>query len=273
MVPSKTPSVPALERALAVLELVAKSRTGLTFSQIARNLDFPQSSIHCLLLTFERQGYMRRSEATGRYVCSSKLFRIANLALDGFLLREKVGPPLRQLVANTGLTTHMAVIEENEIVLIYKAEPQGPPHIATWVGKHIDAHCTSLGKSLLAHLPEADVQRMTRERGFLRHNENTICSLQKLKQELAKIRAQGYAIDDEEEEIGIRCIGVPVFGPGESVIASISVSGTTEQIHSENGPRLCLTLQESARRISEQLRSTPDAAWPSLSRDQAESES
>jgi len=253
MTAAKTPSVPALERGLAILELVAHSKSGLTFSQIARHLEFPKSSIHCLLLTFEREGYLRRSETTGRYVCGSKLIRIANLAMDGIVLRERALPVLRELMESTDMTVHMAILERNEATLIAKLERGRVHRVATWIGKRIDVHCTSLGKCLIADLPDEELRRLIEERGLLRHNENTIASLHKLRQELAKTRSLGYAVDDEEEEIGIRCIGAPIAGPAGNVLAAISISGTTEQIQDSNSAALVNLVKQTAREISRQL--------------------
>jgi DNA-binding IclR family transcriptional regulator len=250
---TKTPSVPALERGLAILELVAKSRSGLTFSQIARNVSFPKSSVHCLLLTFEREGYLRRTQSTGRYVYGPRLARLAHLALDGAGIREQAAPVLRNLTDRLGLTIHMAILEEDEAVLIAKVTPLGSQTVATWMGKRMDVHCTSLGKCLIAHLPDSEIQRLTDQRGLFRHNENTICSIARLKQELERTRREGYAIDDEEEEIGVRCIGVPLFDPNGAVIAALSVSGTIEQVSRENCAAIAGVLKAAAQDIATRL--------------------
>ena len=97
--------------------------------------------------------------------------------------------------------------------------------MATWVGKRIDYHCTSLGKALIAWLPDDEIRSLVREHHMLRHNENTISTLSKLKENLMSTRSAGYAVDDEEEEIGIRCVGAPVLGVSGKVEAAISVSG------------------------------------------------
>jgi DNA-binding IclR family transcriptional regulator len=249
----KTPSVPALERGLAILELVAGSRTGLTFSQITRHLDFPKSSIHCLLLTFEREGYLSRSETTGRYFCGTKLVRISNTAMQGVMLRERAAPVLRGLMDRTELTVHMAIFEAGEATLIAKVQRVGTQKVATWVGKRIDVHCTSLGKCLVASMPEPELEHLVQEHGLLRHNENTIVSLSRLKQELAGIRQKGWAIDDEEEEIGYRCIGAPVLGKEGRAIAAVSISGTTEQIRNENYTALVQEVTRAAAELSEHL--------------------
>lgn len=247
---TKTPTVPALERGLGVLEAVAKSKNGLTFSQLARSLDFPKSSVHCLLVTFERLGYLHRSKSTGRYVCGTQLVRLANLALEGFAIRDEAAPLLRGLAERTGLTAHLAILEGNEAMLVAKVSLIGGQHVPTWVGKRIDVHCTSLGKSLIAYLPESQVDDIVRQKGLLRHNENTISSAKKLKDDLIATRVRGYAIDDEEEEIGMRCVGVPVFRSSGRVIAAVSVSGRIEDIDVETCPDILAALRDTAQALS-----------------------
>jgi DNA-binding IclR family transcriptional regulator len=252
----KTPTVPALERGLAILELVARSRNGLTFSQVSRRIDFPKSSIHCLLVTLERLGYLQRLES-GRFVAGLNLVRIATAASYGILLRQKAGPLLSELAERTGLTVHMAVLESNEALLIAKVEPSGTPPVATWVGKRIDYHCTSLGKALIAWMSDEEIQRLVKERHMLRHNENTISTLARLKEDLMRTRRAGYSVDDEEEELGIRCVGAPVLGVSGKVEAAVSVSGTSDQIRPEDLGRMGAMVQDTAFEMSRRLGWSP----------------
>jgi DNA-binding IclR family transcriptional regulator len=262
MATEKTPNVPALERGMEILELVANSKNGFTFSQLARQLDFPKSSVHCLLVTFERLGYLQRIASSGRYVAGMNLMRMANTASHGILLRQKAGPLLAELTQRTGLTAHMAIVEDNEAVLIAKVEPCGTSPVATWVGKHIDCHCTSLGKALLAWRSEEQVADMVKRRRMLRHNENTICTLARLKEDLARTRQCGYSLDDEEEEIGVRCIGAPLFGTSGDAEAAISISGSVEQISDGNMARLASLVQETAFEMSLRLGWSPHPFLP-----------
>lgn len=253
---AKTSSVSALDRGLSILEAVARSRSGLTLSQISRTLSLPKSTAYCLLLTLERSGYLCRNETTRRYSCEMKLVRIASLALEGIVLRDKARPILRKLMEQTRLTVHMAICNEHEATLIEKMEPHITSRLATWVGKRLDFHCTSLGKCLLAFLPEEEVSRILTERALLRHNENTIASSQRLKAELAKIRTLGFAIDDEEEEIGVRCIGAPVFDAEGNILAAISISGSTDQIDIDSSSQLCTRIRDAAAALSHEMGST-----------------
>ncbi|MDW8256437.1 MAG: IclR family transcriptional regulator, partial [Acidobacteriota bacterium] len=225
----KTQSVPAVERALTLLEVLAESKRGYTLSELARLLRLPRSSTHCLLLTLERRGYLHRNEQTGRYMFGLKLLGLANKALSRIELRERAAPYLQALMQQTGLTVHLAILDRGEAVLVEKVEPPGLLRLATWIGKRMDIHCTGVGKALLAYLPEEEIERLIRERGLPRHNENTIASPKRLREELARIRAQGYSLDDEEDEVGLRCLGAPIFDHTGRVVASISVAGTIAQ--------------------------------------------
>ena len=246
----KTPSVPALERALSVLELLARTQNGLTLPELTRRLSLPKSSVHCLLLTLERRGYLLRQAPNGRYLFGSRLFSLGNQVLNGLALRETAAPHLRDLMERTHLTVHLAVLEGGEAVLIAKAEPPGASRLATWPGKRMDLHSTGVGKALLAYLPEAELARLLGERGLPRRNENSITSTRKLREELATVRRLGYALDDEEDEIGLRCIGAPVFDPAGGVAAAISVSGSIIEVREENRAALAAQVVATAAVIS-----------------------
>lgn len=249
----KTPVVPAIERGLRILEIISKSRNGLTFSQLARRLDFPKSSVHSILVTFERLGYLQKLESSGRYVAGLNLVRIGTAASQGMTLRQKAGPILCDLTQKTGLTAHLAILEGREALLVAKVQPFGTAPMATWIGKRIDYHCTSLGKALIAWLREEEVDQLVNQRKMLRHNENTISTLARLKEDLARTRTAGYSVDDEEEELGVRCVGAPVMAATGEVSAAVSVSGTIQEVRQEDIPRLGLLIQEAALEMSRRL--------------------
>jgi DNA-binding IclR family transcriptional regulator len=209
----KTESVPALERALAMLELLAKSKNGLTLRELTRQLRIPKSSTHCLLVTLERHGYLHRNARTNRYMFGLKLFGLAKLALERIELREQARPMLQALMERTRLTVHMAILEQNEVVLIERIEPPGLIKLATWIGRRVEAHCTGVGKALIACLPERELNRLIKEHGLPRRNANTIASARKLKEDLAETRQRGYSLDCEEDEIGLSCLGAPIIDP------------------------------------------------------------
>ena len=252
-----TPSAPAVERTLSILEMLSVTKTGLTLPELSRQLGLPKSSTYCLLVTLERRGYLHRNNRTHRYMFGLKLFSVANMALSGVELRENAAGFLQLLMQRSRLTVHMALIESDDAVLIEKVEPPGLVRLATWVGKRLDLHSSAVGKCLLAYLPEDEFLRLVRDRGLTRNNENTITSIRKLKHQMTQIRQAGYAIEDEEGEIGCRCVGAPVFDHSGNVIAAISVAGTTAQIRSEDFTYFGQLVQQTASDISEALGLVP----------------
>jgi DNA-binding IclR family transcriptional regulator len=249
----KGATVPALERALAILEKLGQSRQGLTLSQLSRYLVLPKSSAHCLLRTLERRGYVRRERLTGRYRLGLQVWSLASAALRSVEIRDLAAPLLRRLHEQTGLTVHLAILSGGQAIVIDKYAPAGTSHVGTWLGRRMDLHCTAVGKALAAYLPEEELEQQVRLRGLLRYNDNTIGSFRRLKAELAQTRRRGYAVDDEEEAIGVRCLGAPVLNGQGDAVAAVSISGTIAEINSANWQRLVAAVMDTARAIASRL--------------------
>jgi DNA-binding IclR family transcriptional regulator len=253
-----TPSVPGLQRGLGILELLSESPEGLTLPVVARKLGVPKSSAHCLLLTLERTGYVTRTAHAGRFRLSRKLLGLAGSALFHFELRERGRPNMRQLAQKTSLTVHLGVLERNDVIVLEKAESTAGQRLATWPGKRLDVHCTALGKVLLSGLVDEDVRGIVREHGLPRHNENTIASLSRLRAEIELTRERGFGMQDEENEIGCRCIGAPIRDSAGRVIAALSLSGNINEIHRGNAVSLSSALILAAARISGEVQRSPE---------------
>lgn len=249
---ANTYAVPSVTRSMKILELLAQSQRGLTLSDISRKLGIPKSSAHVLIKTLEAMGYLKSSQANGRYCFGMRLVSLSNMALENLDLRELARPFLQQLMLRTGLTVHLAILEGAEAVLIEKIEAPGMLRLATWVGKRLDANSSGVGKALLA-FAEGDCNHRFTGRPMARHNRNTISSLDRLGRELRKVRELGYAFEDEEGEIGFRCIGVPLHDSAHRAVAAISVAGTTSQITNERVTNLISNLKAAARQISTRL--------------------
>jgi DNA-binding IclR family transcriptional regulator len=249
----KVYAVPSVSRALAILELLAQSKRGLTLSDISRKLALPKSSVHVLVRTLELIGYLKNNRISKKYHFGLKLISLSNTALENLDLREQARPFLQDLMLKTGLTVHMAILEGAEAVIIEKVEALGMLRLATWVGRRLDANSSSLGKTLLAFDPDLDMSQRLIGRAYARHNRNTITSPDKLARELKRIRELGYAFDDEEGEIGFRCIGSPIYDAANKVIAAVSVAGTSVQIPKENAAKLAFAVKATACEISAHL--------------------
>jgi DNA-binding IclR family transcriptional regulator len=246
----KTRSVPSLERAMTLLELLSRSSKGMRLGDLARNLGLAKSSTHCLLLTLERCGYLERNEQTHRYMFGLKFFSLANLSISKIKVREVAAPFLQHLANTSHMTAHLAILEQGEVVIIEKVDAAGLLKLATWIGKRMEMHCTGVGKAAVAYLPEEELDRLIRKHGLPRHNENTVTSAQKLKLQIAEIQKVGYSVDCEEDEVGLCCIGAPVFDHTGKVIGAISLAGTTAQITPDNQTSLAEGVKKAALAIS-----------------------
>jgi DNA-binding IclR family transcriptional regulator len=250
----RTPSPPAVDRALAILEEVAGSKRGLRLPEIALRLGLPKSSTHSLLVALERQGYLQRNESTRRYMFGPKVFLLANLALDGTTLRQVAYPALRNLMQRTDLMVHMAVLDRDQAVLIEQLGPPLTPAPMNWLGKRLDLHCTALGKVLAAFQPQESWKRFITEHTLTKHNDNTICTPKGFLGELGLTRERGFAVDNEELDLGIRCLAAPVFDPSSETVATISISGSTSEIHDGNMEDLLPLLTAAASSITQHLK-------------------
>jgi DNA-binding IclR family transcriptional regulator len=261
MVVSKPPAVPSSARALHILEFISRLKRGASIAEVSRSLALPKSSTYLVLRTLEQQGYLRRSAHSRKFYFGLRFVSLCRNVLDNLDLRDVARPILHKLMRESGLIVHLAVLEGNQAVIIDRVEPPGSSAGADWVGRRLDINCTGVGKILAAFLPEEQFAEVITAKRFARHNDNTIVTITGLKKELAKVREQGFALDDEEDEIGVRCIGVPILGSDQRAAAAISLAGSVEQIPLERVRGLVSSLKRAASEISFQYRALRGQEW------------
>lgn len=243
----------AVERALNILEAAAHRRDGLTNSEISRNLGIPKSSASYILRTLERRGYLRREPETGRYRLGLKILSLGGDAQANLDIADVALPFMRALVERIHMTVHLAVLDQGEAVYIEKVEAPGFFKVNTWVGRRMFLHSTSVGKCLLAWLPKHEVETLIKQQGLKKRTPKTITSVTKLLSDLEHVKLEGYAVDDEENSLGARCLGAPVSDVTGTVVAALGASGTLTQMDEASMPRITEAVKETARRISRQL--------------------
>ena len=246
---SDSPSV-AVERALTMLEVVAQASDGLSNAEISRKLNIPKSSASYILRTLETQGYLGRDADSGKYRVGLKILSLSRGALGGLDVRGVAVPIMRRLMQHTGLTCHLAVLDGSDAVYIEKVEPEGFIRMDTWVGRRMRVHATSVGKAMVAHISQGQLEQILLKSGMEKRTPKTITTLPRLLKDLEKVRTQGYAVDDEENNLGARCLGAPIFDERGSILASLGLSGTTQQVSPHTIPRIVEALKDAARHIS-----------------------
>ncbi|HVI07256.1 MAG TPA: IclR family transcriptional regulator [Candidatus Binatia bacterium] len=251
-----SPSI-AVERALTILEAAAQAADGLSNAEISRRLEIPKSSASYILRTLESRGYLARDPETGKYRVGLKILSLSRGALGGRDVRGVALPIMRRLMQETGLTCHLAVLDGPEAVYIEKVEPDGFIRMDTWIGRRMVVHATSVGKALIAYIPQGQLEEIVTKRGMEKRTAKTITTLPRLLKELEKVRAQGYAVDDEENNMGARCVAASIFDDRGVIEASLGLSGTTQQVSEQTMPRILEALKAAARHISMGLGYSP----------------
>jgi DNA-binding IclR family transcriptional regulator len=243
----------AVERTLAVLEAIAERSSGMSNADVHRRLKIPKSSASYILRTLVKGGYLRRDRESGRYHLGLKVVGLSHRALAGLDVREIAQPVLRQLVDSTQLTAHLAILDNHQAVYIEKQDAPGFVKMNTWVGRRLDVHSTSVGKVLISTFDEAQIAELVAHRGLSKRTTQTIATVPRLLRDLEKVRELGYAIDDEENSPGVRCVAAPIFNSESSIEAAIGVSGTTYQFERAAIPKMADLVKAAARKISHQL--------------------
>jgi IclR family KDG regulon transcriptional repressor len=214
-----------LHKVFAILEtVVAKQATGATYSDILTRLDLPKSTVHRLLKDLVDIGYLNYDLQTKRYAGSFRLAELGSEVISKFQLRKHVRPFLTELHRETEHTSNLAILDGTTGVFIDKIEARDfGIKLFSEVGKTFPLYCTGLGKVLLAHSPEKLLYRLL-ERPLDAITDKTITDPTLLKEELSRIREQGYALDNEEITRGILCVAAPVFGYNREIMAAISIA-------------------------------------------------
>jgi len=236
-----------------MLEAVAQAPEGLSNAEISRKLQIPKSSASYILRTLETQAYLNRDPGTGKYRVGLKILSLSRGALSGIDVREVALPIMRHLMEKTNLTCHLAILDGPDAVYIEKVEPTGFLRVDTWVGRRMKVHATSVGKALVAHISQEKLEKIIAQAGMEKRTPKTITTMPRLLKELEKVRTQGYAVDDEENNMGARCVGAPVFNQQGIIEAAVGLSGTINQVNTQTMPRILEALKDAARHVSMQL--------------------
>lgn len=243
----------AVERTLLILEAVAQREGGMSNAEFSRKLKIPKSSASYILRTLEQHGYLRRDNGDGKYQLGMKVLSLSRAALSGIDVREVALPIMRRLVDQIHITTHLAILDVGEAVYVEKVEAPGFIKMNTWIGRRMEVHSTAVGKCLLAYLDAQERDRILHRRGLKKLTVHTITTLPRLMKELEKVQQLGYAIDDEENSIGARCVGAPVFNSEGKVEAAVASTGTINDVPREAVAHISDMVKEAGRRISHQI--------------------
>lgn len=249
--------VQSLERAAFILDVLALSPQGLSLRELSEKVNLSKGTTHRILTSLSYLDFIRQNPLNKHYQLGFKLVELGNHLLDQIDFRTESRPYLVELADRTKETAHMVILDQNEVLYIDKVDTGGYPtglRMFSMLGARVPAHCCAVGKVLLAALPEEKLIDILETRGLVRRTENTITDRKQFIEHLRRVREDGYALDNEENEIGIRCVAAPVYDQCGETIAAISLSVPAIRIKArELETVLKDRVMETAVKISQKL--------------------
>ncbi|MFW6119856.1 MAG: IclR family transcriptional regulator [Petrotogales bacterium] len=243
----------SVKRIIRILDSFSLDEPELTLNKLTKKTGLPKPTVYRIAEALYDANILSKDGSTSKYRIGVKLFELGSLYLETLELRKLAFPEIEKLSKFTEESIHMGVLDGNEVTSI---EGLGSTHnlqAKLWIGKRSPIYCTSIGKAILAFLPVEKRENILNSIELKRFTKNTISKKEKLREELEKIREQGFALDNEEHDEGIMCIGAPIFNNKGHVVASISISGPKIRMTTEKMEKYKKLLLESVKIISDKL--------------------
>jgi IclR family transcriptional regulator, KDG regulon repressor len=250
--PRRTYNITALQRGLRLLHLFSESPRGLTAKQVAGLTRLPVSTVHRFLANLVSAGFLNR-DRDGNHQLGIACFTLGHAAAGQLDIRRLSLPFLRELNLQTRETIHLTVRHGLSAVYVEKLDSSEPLRIHSRIGAAVPLYCTAVGKVMLAFLPTDEQERVLSELRIKRLTPHTVGSLQALRNELQRVRKNGYACDMEEHELHIRCIAAPIWDHAGSVQSSLSITAPAVRMPVARLRRLAPLIQAAGLQISREL--------------------
>jgi len=255
--PSKI--IGSVHKALDILDLFNMATSELGTTEVAAAMGLHKSTVAGLIYTLQAKGYLHQNPATRKYRLGLKLVERASIALSHVEIREVALPHLQKLHDYFDETVNLGILDGAEIVYVERLLSKRALGMRSEVGKRMLAHSTALGKAILSNWTLEQVQAFIKQYGLASVTPNTITDSERFLRELDKTREQGFAMDDEENEPGGRCIAAPIFDHTGQVVAAASISVPTPRLSMSKIPEVGMKVRDTAKAISCSLGYLPHA--------------
>jgi IclR family transcriptional regulator, KDG regulon repressor len=226
-------NVQSLERALTILNTLSDYPDGLTIAKLSKLVNLSKSTTHRLLATLVNMNYVAKNPENDRYKVGLQTLYVARSVLNNNNIATVAKPYLKQLCNDVNETVHLCLEDKGEIVYIDKLESNQTIRMYSRIGNRAPMYCTAVGKVLLSGMTPGRLEEIADATTFSPRTPRTITSTEELKDEVIKVQQQGYALDDIENEEGIRCIAAPIYSHEHRIVASFSISGPSNRVTME----------------------------------------
>jgi IclR family transcriptional regulator, KDG regulon repressor len=251
--PSERYRIQVIDRAAQILDCFGFDHQELSVSEIGAKTALHRSTAHRILMALEYNDLIQQNPDNGKYRLGIKLFRLGHQAVSHLDLREICRPFLARIMNETKETVHLAVLDDNQVLYLDKVEGPHALRMPSRVGRHIPTYCTSLGKAMLSCLDEQEVKGILGKQPFTAYTANTVRNVEQLLADVRAVHKRGYAVDNEEIEIGLRCVGAPIRDHTGAMVGAISAAAPSARLAEKKIPRVGRLVMAVAEEISEQL--------------------
>lgn len=242
-------SVRALERGLSILEALA-GEPDLSLTEVATRVNLPGSTTYRLLETLKRRRFVAHSPENGLYRVGPRAFEVGNAFVSGLRVHEAALPAMRALVAEVNETVNLAVADGRDAIYVGQVEGKQLVRMFTQIGTRTPLYCTGVGKVLLAWRSPDEIRSLLGPGPLRAYTPNTITDPERLLAELENVRTNGFALDNEEREVGVRCVAAPVRNRNGQVVAALSLSAPASRLGDDRVRELAPRVKATAHQIS-----------------------
>jgi DNA-binding IclR family transcriptional regulator len=236
-------AVQSVDRAIDLIEAFQSGEDERGVAELAREVDLPRATVHRLLSSLTNRGFLAQDQRTGKYRLGLRLFELGSMVGNSLDVKRVAYPQMVNLMKQSGETAHLVVLDGIDVVFVDKVETDNPFRMVSQIGRRLPARFSGSGKALLSELPDAELRR--RFSNVLDDSQVAV-----LLDQLTAIRERGWAVDDEETQAGLRCIGTVVRDHTGSAVAGLSISGPVVRVGDKRVPVLLGYLQSAANIVS-----------------------
>ena len=251
-----TTKVQSLDRAFDILELISSERRGLPLSEISSNVSLPRSTTHRLLASLQSRGYIEKDPVSNLYRLGLAFIELSSSLLHNLELKAEAESCLRKLSQQLGTTVFLAVKQDRDVVYYDKVDVYNDIRRYRIVGQRRPLYCTSLGKALLSGLDSQGIKELMKSMEFKSFTANTISNASDLVADIERVKKRGWSLDNEEDQVGMMCVGAPVFDYRNSVIAAVSASWELDKGKDLDLEKTALLVVQTAMEISRRMGAT-----------------
>ena len=247
---TQTQQVQSLTRALGLLDCLSQSDSGMNLTELSSRMDLAPSTAHRLLNSLLASGFVEWDEEQGLWSVGLKAFTIGNAYLKKRDFVAKARPFMKSLMQQVGETVNLATLHDDAVVFVAQVECKEVMRMVVQVGSRGPAHAAGVGKSILSTLPDHEAREILERAGMPRLTENTSTDWTCLCREFSEIRQCGYAVDDEEQKLGLRCIAANIYDETGEAISAVSISGPSVRVTQERIGEIASAVKKTASEIT-----------------------